>query len=520
MESAQEIKTSIIHRSRIEIIVISLLVIICSGIALLWVKSRTDSLRERFFLNGKNICIQLGVESGEFLLENDELSLNNVMSQAMSNPLAVYALLVDHEGIIRAHSNLEELDTLYVPNSAAKTVFEDKEKSISASSFVGLQGDQVMDFASDVNYSGFKIGEVHLGLNYQQLLTKEKNLKTVSFSLIGILLAGGFFSIFILDKIKKIKEKKAGGLLNFGPYRLIEQVGVGGMAEVYRGKRVGLEGFEKTVAIKRILPHLSNDQRFQKMFLAEAKNGAKLNHPNIVQIYDVGNIDGVFFIAMEFMKGKSLAEVMKDYGKPFSLSMALFISTSIARGLAYAHQYIAAHRDINPHNIFISYLGEAKIMDFGISKALEDDTGRTRTTGLVMGKLAYMSPEQVSGISVDHRTDIFALGVIIYEMLTGKGLFSGDNEMSVLNAINRGVIPPLDEARDDIPTGLADVVHKALQRDINARYQTTQEISDQLEQIAATVEKFSSTDMVQFMKILYNSGMEQSTLEQTAEITS
>ncbi len=519
MDSTQEIKTSIIHRSRIEIIVISILVLAVSFTALLWAKNRTDSLREEFFSNGKNICIQLGSESGEFLLENDELRLSNVMDQAMSNPLAVYALLVDHEGIIRAHSDLKQLDTLYTPNPSAKTVFEDKKNNISASSFVSLDGGQVMDFASDVNYSGFKIGEVHLGLNYQQILTQEQRLKTISFTLIGILLAGGFFSIFILDKIKKNKEKKAAGLLNFGPYRLIEQVGIGGMAEVYRGKRVGLEGFEKTVAIKRILPHLSNDQRFQKMFLSEAKNGAKLNHPNIVQIYDVGNIDGVFFIAMEFMKGKSLAEVMKDYGKPFSIPMALFISTSIARGLAYAHQYIAAHRDINPHNIFISYDGETKIMDFGISKALEDDTGRTRTTGLVMGKLAYMSPEQVSGMSVDHRTDIFALGVIMYEMLTGKGLFSGENEMSVLNAINSGVIPPLAEARDDLPAGLADVVHKALQRDLNERYQTTQELSDKLEQIAATADKFTSIDMTRFMKILYNSGIEKSTIEQTTEIS-
>ncbi|WDT79866.1 MAG: serine/threonine-protein kinase [Candidatus Manganitrophus sp.] len=222
--------------------------------------------------------------------------------------------------------------------------------------------------------------------------------------------------------------------IRFGKYLLLDKIGTGGMAELFLAKQTGLSGFEKSVAIKRILPHLTQGSEFIAMFINEAKLAALLTHQNIVQIYDLGNVDQCHYIAMEYIMGKDLRTVI-NHGKskniPLSIGDALLIVSKICSALDYAHRkkdlngndLHLVHRDISPQNILVSYEGEVKLVDFGIAKAAMG--GQETKTGVLKGKLAYMSPEQAWGKPVDGRTDLFALGIVLYEAVTGERLFSG-----------------------------------------------------------------------------------------------
>ena len=219
----------------------------------------------------------------------------------------------------------------------------------------------------------------------------------------------------------------------FGQYILLDKVGSGGMAELFKAKKVGIEGFERVLAIKRILPHLSSDEEFIDMFIAEAKLVALLSHKNITQVYDFGKIGQNYFIAMEYIRGKDLRGLLKRCNEKnikFPITLAVFIAKEVASGLSYAHRQKDSmekslniiHRDVSPQNILISYDGDVKVVDFGIAKA--GSQSRT-TTGVLKGKLSYMSPEQAWGKTIDHRSDIFAIGIVLYEMLTGERLLRG-----------------------------------------------------------------------------------------------
>ncbi|MCK6547494.1 serine/threonine protein kinase, partial [Myxococcota bacterium] len=250
------------------------------------------------------------------------------------------------------------------------------------------------------------------------------------------------------------------------------------MAEVFLAVRPGLEGFEKTLAIKRIRPHLSSEEAFVKMFLNEAKLAAQLQHPNIVQIFDLGKINSSYFIAMEYISGRDMSRVVpkaERAGIQFPLEYALSIAASVLDGLAYAHTKTddfgvplnIVHRDITPENIMVGWNGNVKILDFGIAKAAIG-TDQTRA-GEIKGKLAYMSPEQGMGKVLDARSDIFALGVVLYEWITGYKMFTGENEMAILKSIIEGRIYPPSYFREDLPEGIEDILMKALAKDREAR---------------------------------------------------
>ncbi len=263
----------------------------------------------------------------------------------------------------------------------------------------------------------------------------------------------------------------------FGRYILTAKIAMGGMAEIFRAKSVGAEGFEKVVVIKRILPHFSEDEGFVTMFKDEAKVASHLNHANVVQIFDFDEVENLFYIAMEYVEGCDLKRVLDQgakLGKPLSIAQAVYIMIEASKGLDYAHKRIVdgqplniIHRDVSPHNVMVSFNGEVKIMDFGIAKAASRST-KTRV-GTVKGKCAYMSPEQARGRTLDPRSDLFALGVCLWEMLTGKRLFVGDSDFETLNNVLKAEVPPPSELNPEVPKELDAIVLRALAREVDDR---------------------------------------------------
>jgi len=270
-----------------------------------------------------------------------------------------------------------------------------------------------------------------------------------------------------------------------GRYELIHRLGHGGMAAVFLGRATGRAGFEKLVAVKVIHPHLAAEPEFVEMFLDEARIAARLHHPHVVEIHDLGDDDGVFFMVMEYVEGETLASVLRQLRKQadrLPLSAVLQVVADACEGLAAAHDLTDAdghrmhlvHRDVSPHNLLVSMDGRVKVVDFGIAKA----TGRRSSTrtGQLRGKLAYMSPEQAGGGSIDHRTDLFALGAVLWELLAGERLFTAETESETLARVTACEVPDIRARRGDIPEGVAALVDRALARKPDARFATAQEM--------------------------------------------
>jgi eukaryotic-like serine/threonine-protein kinase len=263
-----------------------------------------------------------------------------------------------------------------------------------------------------------------------------------------------------------------------GRYVIRRRLAEGGMAEVYLAHATGPEGFSKDVVIKVVRSFLSSDQQFIDMFINEARLSSRLNHANVVQIFDFGKHEQSYFIAMEYVRGASLFDLRKrcrDRGIPFPPTLVAEIGAQVARGLQYAHSLSdkgkglgIVHRDVTPHNVLLSFDGAVKLTDFGIAKASTTHTA----PGVLKGKFAYMAPEQARGETVDSRTDIFALAVVLWEMLTGSRLFDGDSELAVLRAVQESLIAPPSRLNPDVPGELSDMVLKALSRPPDERYST------------------------------------------------
>jgi len=278
----------------------------------------------------------------------------------------------------------------------------------------------------------------------------------------------------------------------YGKYLLVRKLAEGGMAEIFLAKQVGLEGFEKNVVIKRMLPHLSSAADFVAMFLDEARLAASLQHPNIVQITDLGLADGCYFICMEHLAGEDLAaalRVARKRARPIPLTLVLRVIAEAGQGLHFAHQAVDAqgrplrlvHRDVSPSNIFITYSGQVKMLDFGIAKA--ESRVATTTAGVVKGKYMYMSPEQARGDAVDSRSDVFALGVALYESLTGVKPFARDNDLAVLKAVLEGAYQPVRVLRPDLPLEVEQIVTRAMAQEAEHRYPTALAMVEAIEKV-------------------------------------
>ncbi len=276
----------------------------------------------------------------------------------------------------------------------------------------------------------------------------------------------------------------------YGKYYLHERIARGGMAELFRGKIIGVKGFEKLVAIKRILPHLADQEEFVKAFIDEARLAAFLQHANIVQIYDFGEMGDSYYLSMEYLSGVDLKTVLRkaeETDQPLKLALSLFyILPQICQGLQYAHDLKdlsgthlhIIHRDLGPQNIFITYDGGVKLIDFGIAQASSHDA--TTHAGSIKGKVAYMSPEQAKGEHLDHRSDLFALGILLYELATGHRVYSGETHAILTKAGNCDFIPP-EEVKQGLPVSLYAIINKALHKDPHLRYQTAEQMRMDLE---------------------------------------
>jgi serine/threonine protein kinase len=313
----------------------------------------------------------------------------------------------------------------------------------------------------------------------------------------------------------------------YGPYRLLEKIAVGGMAEVFKAKRTGVEGFEKVLAVKRILPHLSENKEFVEMFIDEAKMVAGLTHPNIVQIFDLGKIDRSYYIAMEYVHGRDLRSIMKrakDKGLRLPLDISALVAQRVCAALEYAHRkkdergraMRIVHRDVSPQNILISFEGEVKLTDFGIAKAATKASQTER--GALRGKLLYMSPEQAWGKPMDRRSDVFSLGIVLYEMLSEQKPFLGQSEVGILEAVRECRVASPTTLNPRIPARLEAVVMKALDREPDHRYQDAGEMSRELERALPDRKPPTSTELARFMEILFEQGerREASDGEQTS----
>lgn len=275
----------------------------------------------------------------------------------------------------------------------------------------------------------------------------------------------------------------------FGKYLLLERISVGGMAEVFKAKTFGVGGFEKVVAVKRILPSLAEDTEFVEMFVDEAKICGQLQHANIGQVYELGRVDETHFIAMEFVWGRDLLQVSNRLRKNKHLidpRLAALIAAEACDGLDYAHRkkdqsgrwLQIIHRDISPQNLLVSFDGEVKIVDFGIAKAALRNS-KTQA-GVLKGKFGYMSPEQVRGLPIDRRSDIFALGIILWELLTNEKLFTGETDFETLERVKNGAVPLPSSKNPKIPKALDLIVKKALERGVEDRYAWASEMREAL----------------------------------------
>lgn len=277
-----------------------------------------------------------------------------------------------------------------------------------------------------------------------------------------------------------------------GRYRLIERIAQGGMAEIYRAEYNGDGGFRRTLAVKRILPQWSHDPQFRQMLQDEARLLVTLQHQNIVQIFELGDDDGIFYISMEYVDGvdmRTLLNTLRASGERLLPKFAYWMVNDVLRALGFAHSRVGpdgfslgiVHRDVSPQNILIARHGEVKVVDFGIAKGRHRDV--ETTVGQLKGKFAYMSPEQARGEMIDSRSDIFSVGVMFFEMLTGARLFDGDSDLDVLHKVQEAVIPTGWER--EVAPEIRAILRKSLKKNPDERFQTAEEMLAALSQYVA-----------------------------------
>lgn len=319
-------------------------------------------------------------------------------------------------------------------------------------------------------------------------------------------------------------------MTSVGEYLLLDRLAVGGMAEIFRAKSMGIEGFEKIVAIKRILPALALDAEFVQMFVEEAKIAGRLRHANIARIFELGKMDNVYFIAMEYIFGKDLKQIFREVkllGTRIRPPMASWIALQILAGLDYAHRTRGAdgrslrliHRDVSPQNILVSHDGLVKLIDFGIAKAASRAT--QTVAGVIKGKLAYMSPEQITGRELDHRSDIFAASTVLHEMLTGERLFGGGTDIEIIDRVREAVARPPSAVNPDVPADLDAIVMKGLAKRPDDRWDTAGDMQEALMgYVARTKPPFSTSRLAEWMRVTFADEIasERAHLEHLSEV--
>lgn len=297
-------------------------------------------------------------------------------------------------------------------------------------------------------------------------------------------------------------------------FEILEMIAKGGMAEVYRAKTTGFSGFQKEVCVKKILPHLTEDESFVTMFINEAKLAATLNYANIVQVHDLCvSAGGEYFIVMEYVSGKDLSDVIRAAqlaGREIPADIAVYITREVCKGLSYAHTRTdpsgaslnLIHRDISPHNVLVSFMGEVKITDFGIAKA--SSIMNKTAVGILKGKYGYMSPEQARGQPLDHRSDIFNTGIVLYELLVGERCFAGSSDFSTLNLMRNAEVTPPTQIVTSVPKDLEGIVLQTLSKERGDRFQDALALEAALAGWAKGAGQVATaTELSSFMKELF-----------------
>ena len=453
-------------------------------------RNNTAGMKDDFYQNGVSATQSLSVKTAPSLLEKDMLSLNVAIREFSQKENVTFAAILDHKMQVLAHPDPEMINRPLMPLQNIEHV-----KTIDGVLIeTGKGGDDqkpLISFSKDIDYSGIKIGKVYYVISSIELnkaLSRFRMTFLMVLVVTSILLAVVLFFTDRISRAKAVKiRKELEGMVKIGPYLLTKKIAKGGMADLFLSDYLRQDGFRRTVAVKKILPHLAENQDFIKMFIREARLAALLQHPNIVQIIDFGKIQNVYLIAMEYIDGKNLAEIMAHVKEGLPVDLSVFVIMKICTGLKYSHDKTddksgkplhIVHRDISPQNILISLLGEVKITDFGISKARSEPS--MTQAGVIKGKLSYLSPEQALGREVDHQADIYALGLVFYEILSYKRIYRFDNHIEAIRSIPKMNIPPLISLRPDIPDELNSIVMKCLEKDKKLRYQSAQEIHDDL----------------------------------------
>jgi len=299
----------------------------------------------------------------------------------------------------------------------------------------------------------------------------------------------------------------------FGKYLLVGEIARGGMGEVYLGVQQGPEGFSKTIVVKRMVRHLTKRADFIRMFIDEARLAARLEHPNIVKTYEFGEHEGQYYTVMEFLAGEDLRKMLHKLQQPphrrLALSLAVHLVAQICNGLHFAHELTdhegrllgLVHRDVNPANVIVTYSGEVKVIDFGVAKV--NTASKKTLAGVIKGKIAYMSPEQILARDVDRRSDIFSTGVILWEMLMGRSLFARDSDAATMYAVMNDPIPRPGKERSDVPPQLDTIVARALARTPGDRFGTADDMRAALDDLAAELPKCDGRVVGRMMEKLF-----------------
>jgi serine/threonine protein kinase/tetratricopeptide (TPR) repeat protein len=297
----------------------------------------------------------------------------------------------------------------------------------------------------------------------------------------------------------------------YGKYQLLEKLAQGGMAEVWKAKSHGVEGFEKILVIKRILPELSKRAEFVEMFINEAKIAVTLSHANIVQVFDLGKFDDTYFIAMEYVAGMDFSTLLKAgrrYNVPLPRDLIVYVMSELAKGLDYAHRRRDAamkplhivHRDVSPQNVLLSWEGEVKLTDFGIAKARTSVADKNDEGGTLKGKYAYMAPEQAEGGPLDARADLFSLGTMLYEALAGANPFAAESAYETLQRVRTGTVKPIQECVPDLPSELVEIVEEAMATSTTARTASASRMYEQLIQfLYGSGKRVGAPDLAEYL---------------------
>lgn len=471
-------------------------------------------VRNAFLIDQAESSEQLASQSAPLLLDDDLLGLTREVADFAKGGNILYAAVLNHESKVVAHTDADKYNKPYQRVQDSEIV--SSVGTVLVEKGLLEDGTRVVTFHKPITFSGVTIGSAVYAMPEKVLSRIGARFGRYELSVFLFATLGFIAAVYAVDRGKRRTARKETAPLGdgsqIGPYRLREKIAQGGMAELYIADYVRQDGFRRQVAIKRVLPHLSENDDFIKMFIREARLAALLQHPNIVQIFDFGKIQNTYVIAMEYIKGLNLGQIMAHLQAPLPVDMAIFVIMKISLGLDYSHKRKddetdqplgIVHRDISPQNILISYQGEVKISDFGISKATTEPS--LTQAGVIKGKLAYLSPEQALGRQVDHQADIYSLGLVLYEILTGNRLYQFDSDIEAIRTIPEMVIPPLCSVRPDLPQGLERIVMKCLEKDKTQRYIDAMALHDDLMQLKIKLQAaYDASDLSNFMQMKLN----------------